>query len=96
MQTCARLHLPLQALQFLHSEGRLLKGCLDLSHNALTALPFLPLTPSISALLLSSNHLVMLPAMVFSPLSCLQRLDLSHNRLEELPKGWVMSTGHKH
>jgi len=78
-------HLPTQVLQFLQTEGRLITGSLDLSHNDLASLTFLRHTPSIISLLLSHNRLVSLPAPVFNPVPGLQTLDLSNNKLEDLP-----------
>ncbi|KAF5838175.1 hypothetical protein DUNSADRAFT_3300 [Dunaliella salina] len=78
-------HLPTQMLQYLQTEGRLITGSLDLSRNDLASLAFLRHTPSITSLLLAHNRLVALPAPVFNPVPCLQALDLSNNKLEDLP-----------
>lgn len=82
---CFSAMSPSQALQYLQNEGRLLQGTLDLSHNHLASLPFLRFIPSISSLVLCHNRMVALPSAVFNPLTGLQSLDLSNNKLEELP-----------
>lgn len=74
---------------YLKNEGKLLPGTLDVSHNHLTSLPFLQYAPSINSLLVSHNRIFTLPPSAFSPLTCLQTLDLSHNTLQTLPSRCV-------